>query len=285
MPYADLGDVSLCYEVTGNARGQPLVLIHGLGAQMIAWYPGFCALLEEAGFRVIRFDNRDVGLSTKIDSTTSDPPYTIHDMARDVVGLLDHLGDTSAHLVGQSMGGMIAQQVAISFPDRVRSLTSIYSAPSSGFTTNDPEVRETRNRRAPSDRTGAIAHWIECERLSGLDGLDAQWIETFAADVYDRSYCPDGAERQMKAVRAAPDRRANLGSLRLPAAVIHGLDDRLISFHGGVATALAIPGAELHLYADMAHQLTPRLWPEYVGVVTRTASRQAGEPSPGAGRG
>jgi pimeloyl-ACP methyl ester carboxylesterase len=274
MPYAKLHDVTLYYEVSGpTAFSQPLVLIHGLGAQMIAWHEGFCRALEGAGFTLIRFDNRDVGLSTKFDDAQTDMPYTLLDMTQDVIGLLDHLKLEKAHLAGQSMGGMIAQQVAISFPQRVRSMVSIYSVPSMEFQTADEEVWRIRGEPPATSREEAIAQYIRRERLSGLDGFDEDSIRRFAAAVYDRSYCPRGAERQLKAVSSAKDRRPALAALRMPVSVIHGLDDRLLSFHGGVATALAIPGAELHLYSGMGHQLPPRLYPDFVRVISRTAKR------------
>jgi pimeloyl-ACP methyl ester carboxylesterase len=270
MPYAELGSLRLYYEVRGPEDGEPLILIHGLGAQMIAWYPGFCTELESAGFRVIRFDNRDVGLSSKFEGQE----YGLQDMANDVAGLMDHLGLDTAHVVGQSMGGMVAQQFAISCSQRVRSLCSIYSAPSGAFLVNDEEVRSVRSQPPARDRAGAVRQYIDREKLSGMDGFDDEWIEAFAASVYDRNYCPEGADRQMTAaLKNAEDRQAALAQLRVPTVVIHGREDRLVSFQGGVATALAIPDAELHIYAGMGHQIPPRLWPEIVGVIRRNARR------------
>jgi len=270
VPYADLGPVRLYYEVSGPADGEPLLLINGLGAQMIAWYPGFCQALEGAGFKLIGFDNRDVGLSSKLDDTAN---YSLEDMASDVVGLLDALGLESVHLVGQSMGGMVAQELAISHPERVRSLCSIYSAPSAGYLTDDEAFWAILERPVVLDRDQAILQWIETERLSGLDGLDNAWIHDFAAAIYDRNYCPEGLRRQAQAMLGAEDRRAGLAQLGVPTAVIHGRDDRVISYTGGIATALAVPNAELHLYAGMGHQVTPRLWSEFVLVIARNVQR------------
>ncbi|MFD9664520.1 alpha/beta fold hydrolase [Rhodococcus sp. NPDC059968] len=268
MPYANIGPIELCYEITGPEDGEPLLLIHGLGAQLVAWYPGFCRALEDEGFRVIRFDNRDVGLSSKLNDT---PDYHLQDMTSDVEGLLVTLGLDAVHVVGQSMGGMIAQQLAIAHPERVRSLCSIYSAPSTEFLTQ--ELQAVLQRPPILDREGTIRQWIETERLSGLDGFDESRIYDFAAAIYDRSYCPAGFERQSRALLTAPDQRPGLAQLTIPMAVIHGRDDRLISYRGGIATAMAVPGAELHLYAGMGHQVTPHLWSDYVRVITRNIER------------
>jgi pimeloyl-ACP methyl ester carboxylesterase len=239
---------------------------------MIAWYPGFCQALEAAGFRLIRFDNRDVGLSSKLDGARD---YGLDDMASDVVGLLDALGLGSAHVAGQSMGGMISHQLAISHPERVRSITSINSAPSPEFLTDGEEFWGLLQQPPARDREEAIRRWIETERISGLDGFDDAWIYDFAAAIYDRNYCPEGFKRQEQALLNAPDQRHRLAQLTMPVAVIHGRNDRVISFRGGIATAAAVPDAELHLYAGMGHQLTPYLWSDFVGVIARNAARAA----------
>ncbi|MEA5456766.1 alpha/beta hydrolase [Sinomonas sp. JGH33] len=271
MPYADVGEVRLCYEASGPPAGEPLVLIHGLGAQLVAWYPGFCRALEEQGFRVIRVDNRDIGLSSKMDHA---PHYTLEDMARDVVGLLDALGLPSAHVAGQSMGGMIAQILAASHPQRVRSLCVIYSAPSPAYLIEDDEEAMAVLDQGPApDRESAIRRWIDSERISGLDGFDEEWVAEFAAAIYDRSYCPEGFERQARALRTCRDLTGMLQGVKVPTAVIHGRNDRLISFRGGIASALAIPDAELHVYSGMGHQVKPGLWGDFVHVIARTAQR------------
>ncbi|MCE3555910.1 alpha/beta hydrolase [Pseudonocardia sp. RS11V-5] len=272
MPYADLTTHRLYYETQGPESGEPLVLIHGLGAQLIAWFPGFVAELEKHDFRVVLFDNRDIGLSSEF---PHDALYTVDDMAADVVGLMDHLGLDSAHIAGQSMGGMIAQQFAITYPERLRSLCSIYSAPHIGFRrTDDPYVQEVRGRRPAADRDSAIAHYIEQERISGLDGLTEQEILEFATAVYDRSHRPDGQARQQRAIMDAPDRRPGLAGITVPTVVIHGRDDRLIDFTGGIATAQAVPDSELHVYAGMGHQIPPHLWSDTAGVIARNARRR-----------
>ena len=273
MPYAESAQLRLWYEVSGPEDGEPLVLIHGLGAQLIAWYPGFCRVLEEHGFRVIRFDNRDVGLSSKLDHGAE---YDLSDMAGDVVGLLDALALRSVHLVGQSMGGLVAQLVAASYPERIRSLCTIYSAPSPAYLLkDDPEVRAVLEQPPATDRESAIRQWIHSERISGLDGLEEAWVEELAAAIYDRSYCPSEFERQARALRRCPDLTDRLGSVSVPTVVIHGRDDRLISFLGDIATAVAIPDAELHVYADMGHQVRPDLWSDFARVIARNAFRAA----------
>jgi pimeloyl-ACP methyl ester carboxylesterase len=277
MPYANLGHVRLWYELSGPEDGEPLLLIHGLGAQLIAWYPGFCEGLGKQGFRIIRFDARDIGLSSKMDTA---PVYGLEDMASDVVGLLDSLELPSVHVVGQSMGGMVAQLLAISHPERVRSLCTIYSAPSPSYLIDDDEeVRAVLDQPAATDRESAIRQWILSEQLSGLEGLDEDWVEEFAAAIYDRNYCPEGFQRQARALRSCPDLSERLSTLTTPTAVIHGCDDRLISFHGGIATAVAVPGAELHVYARMGHQVKPELWGDFIRVISRNAMRASGHDS------
>jgi pimeloyl-ACP methyl ester carboxylesterase len=276
VPYAQLEGVSLYYEATGPANGDPLVLIAGFGAQLLSWYPGFCRLLEAEGFRVVRFDNRDVGLSQKFESEDLDPAYTLVDMARDVAELINHLGYTSAHVVGQSMGGMIAQQLAISFPERVRSLCSLYAVPTFGFFVDDDEVRELRSRTPGGDRDDRIRHWIDEQRVSGLDGLDDEFVEELAAAIHDRCYYPEGKVRHLGAMQSSLDRTSALAELRVPTVVIHGRSDRLLDFNGGIATALAVRGAELHVFADMGHQVKPELWPDFVRAIVRNADRAAG---------
>lgn len=270
MPYVQRGEVRLCFEQVGDPTAPPVLLIAGLGAQLISWYTGFVNLLRDAGFQVITFDNRDAGLSTKCEL---DPDYHLRDMADDAAGLLEWLGLASAHVVGQSMGGMIAQQLAISHPGKVASLVSIYSAPSPDYITKDQRIWETRNQIPAPNRESRILHYIESERISGLAEFSEDWIRTYAEDTIDRCYCPDGSERQFAAIQRSGDRTDDLTTLRMPTAVIHGLNDHLIDPAGGVATAAAVPNSELHVYAGMGHQLLPSLWPDYVRVIARTAAR------------
>jgi pimeloyl-ACP methyl ester carboxylesterase len=274
VPFVQLRNVRLCYERAGDPAAPPLLLIAGQSAQLISWHPDFVGLLVQAGFHVITFDNRDVGLSTKCESQ---PEYDLKDMANDTAGLLDELGIRSAHVVGQSGGGMIAQQLAISHPDHVASLCSIYSAPSPDYLTKDPQIWSIRNRTPPPDRESRILRYIENERISGLEEFSEEWIRSYAETTIDRCYHPQGSDRQMAAIHRSGDRTDLLPNLHMPTAVIHGLDDRLIDVAGGIATAAAVPNAELHVYANMGHQILPSLWPDYVRVIERTA-RRAKEP-------
>jgi pimeloyl-ACP methyl ester carboxylesterase len=194
-------------------------------------------------------------------------------MANDVADLLDGLEIDAAHIVGQSMGGMIAQQLTIDHPTRVLSLCSIYSTPNTEHLVSDPEVWAIREQEPATDREGAIAQYIERESICGLAEYTPEWIRAHAEATYDRCYYPVGAERQMAAVRRAPDRIPGLRQVTAPTVVLHGLADCLIDASGGYATALAVPGAELHTYADMGHQMVPSLFEEYVRVITRNVNR------------
>jgi pimeloyl-ACP methyl ester carboxylesterase len=269
MPTASLGSVDIYFESQGPEAGQPLVLIPGLGSQLIAWYDPFCALLVDAGFRVIRFDNRDSGLSGRAQSG-----YTTSDMAGDVANLIHHLGYGAAHVVGQSMGGVIAQQLAVSHPEVVRSLCIFYSAPHiPSFRVVDAEAQKVRGAAPAASREEAIAQWIERERISGLDGFDEAWIARFARTFVERAYSPEGQLRQESATLNNPDLGERLRELRQPTVVIHGREDRLVSWKGGVAIADAVRGSELHVFAGMGHQVRPDLWADYAELIQRNATR------------
>lgn len=270
MPHVQTPSLQLYYEVEGDPAGTPLLLVAGQGGQLTSWHPDLRELLVAQGFRVILFDNRDVGLSTKWESGL---PYDIADLANDVADLLDGLKIDAAHIVGQSMGGMIAQQLTIDHPARVLSLCLIYSAPSTEHLGTDPEVWAIREQEPTPDREGAIAQYIERENLCGLAEYTREWIRAHAEATYDRCYYPAGADRQMAAVRRAPDRTHGLRQVNVPTVVLHGLADRLIGASGGYATAQAVPGAELHTYAEMGHQLVPSLFEEYVRVIARNVHR------------
>jgi len=272
VPVADLPGTQIYYEVSGPEAGPPLLLIHGLGAQIAMWDPGLIALVEQAGFRVIQFDNRDVGLSATVEGD-----YELSDMAADARDLVDHLGLDRVHVAGQSMGGMIAQQVAISYPETVLSLTSIYSAPSRAYITADPEAREKRQQGPAASYDEAVEQFIDRETVSGLDGIDDAAIRAYAEKVISRDYKREashhGRTAHTRATMGAPDRTEGLTKLAIPAAVIHGRADPLVSFEGGIATARAIPDADLHIFAGMKHQLRRDLWPDYIRIITRTAQR------------
>ena len=278
--------IELEYETTGHPADAALVLIMGMGAQLIDWPALFYKNLAAHGFYVVRFDNRDAGLSTGFDhlgvpdpfgAPVADPPYLLADMAADTVGLFDALGLDSVHLVGQSLGGMVAQQVAIDHPLRVLSLCSLSS------TTGDsavgrpaPELDEAARVAPGGTREEIIAHWVADARRMGSPGFaapsDGALYARFAAK-YDRAYRPDGRMRQYAAVVAAGDRTAALRSLTVPTIVIHGDADVLIGLDGGRATASAIPGAELVIVSGMGHGVPAGAVPQVVEAIVSNARR------------
>jgi pimeloyl-ACP methyl ester carboxylesterase len=276
------------YDTFGEADAPPLLLIMGLGAQMISWDEGFCELLAGRGFRVIRFDNRDVGLSTKLDHLGTpelsailggsvSPPYRLEDLADDAAGVLGALGIDAAHVVGASMGGFVAQLLAIRHPSRVLSLTSIMSA-TGGLADNvpaTPEATEALLKPPPTDREGMIEHgvWVS-SRVSGPEHFDPEESRRKRAQAIDRSVSVAGTARQLAAIAAAPSRAEQLRALEVPALVVHGEVDPLVPFENGRRTAEAIPGARLLLVPTMGHDLPRPCWPEIVDAIAETA-RQA----------
>ena len=283
MPQATVSTTSpakldLEYETFGSPDDPALLLVMGFVAQLTAWDDGFCQRLADGGRYVVRFDNRDCGLSTKLDgqavdvqavlaaslagSTLPPVPYTLSDMANDAVGLLDVLGVPRAHVAGASMGGMIAQTLAIEHPDRVLSLTSMMSSPGDPRTGKPtPEALEVLLAAPPADREAYIDQAAKTVVWASRRYGDVATIrEKFAAS-FDRNFYPEGGPRQLAAIYASGDRSDRLASLDLPALVIHGRDDTLIAPSGGEATAAAIPTAHLLLLADMGHDLPPPLWP------------------------
>jgi pimeloyl-ACP methyl ester carboxylesterase len=293
MPTVPVSDtVELHYETFGSTSDDPLLLIMGLGSQMISWDEALCEALADRGFYVVRFDNRDCGLSTKIDSEhhdfvsllmagfTGQPitvPYLVDDMADDTVGLLDALGMESVHLVGTSMGGMIAQQVAIDHPHRVRSLTSMMS------TTGDLDVGQAhpeglqallaptpRSRQEHEDRAVASALAI-----GSPDHFDDGRVRRRANAAFDRCFYPVGTGRQLLAIFGSDSRTERLGQLDLPTLVIHGDRDTLIDISGGLRTAEVIPGAELLVLEGLGHDLPPAYWEPIIDGICKLAARAA----------
>ena len=271
------GSIKVAYERLGDPAMPPVLLVMGLGMQMLGWPDEFCAALVGRGLHVIRFDNRDVGLSTHLHGArepdlmaafsgdTSSASYKLSEMASDAVGLLDALELDSAHVVGASMGGMIAQTIAIEHPARVRSLTSIMS------TTGDHAVGQATQRAIEailsppaSSRQGAIDRAVSVFRAIGSPGFefDEAGVRDRAGRSYDRANDPTGVSRQLLAILASPDRTQRLRSLRVPTLVLHGADDQLVNVSGGRATAQAIPGAELLVFEGMGHDLPHALWPQ-----------------------
>ena len=280
--------LELAYERFGDPQAPPVVLVMGLGTQMVGWPLGFCMALVERGLHVVRFDNRDVGLSSHMHDApppdvqaammgdTSSASYTLPDMAGDTTGLLDALELESAHVVGVSMGGMIAQCVAIEYPDRVRSLTSIMS------TTGDPAVGQPTPEALgallsppAASREQAVERTISIFRVIGSPGfeLDEQELRERAEVSYDRADDPLGVARQLLAVVASPDRTPALRSVAAPTLVIHGTADPLVNVSGGKATAAAVPGAELVILDGMGHDLPRALWPEITGGIAALVER------------
>jgi pimeloyl-ACP methyl ester carboxylesterase len=285
---ARVGELEFAYETFGNAGDPPVLLVMGLATQMLGWPDDFCRGLADRGLFVVRFDNRDIGLSTHLHSAGapnlmsvlggdhSGAPYALADLAADTVGLLDTLGLDSVHLVGASMGGMIAQLVAIDHADRVRSLTSIMS------TTGDPSVGAPTEAAmavllAPpaTDREGAVARTVDTYRVIGSPGFefDETALRERAGLAYDRAYDPAGVARQLAAILTTPDRTADLGRVTVPTLVIHGADDALIDVSGGRATAAAIPEAELLVVEGMGHDFPREKWTEITDRITALIER------------
>ena len=285
VPNATHLDVEICYETFGDSGHPALLLVMGLGAQMTTWPDDWCRALAAAGRFVIRFDNRDCGLSTKLAGTYVDlpavmaawngegpmpaVPYLLSDMAADACAVLDALGLERAHVVGASLGGMIAQTMAIEHPDRLLTLTSIMSTTGEpAFYQSVPEVRALIMTPRPPDRDGAIAASVAISRaVSGPRWFDADEATRSAAAAYDRSYFPEGVIRQTAAIRASGSRDEQLRALRMPTLVIHGLADPLILPIGGRHTAELVPGANLLLLSDMGHDLPRPLWPLLVDAI------------------
>jgi pimeloyl-ACP methyl ester carboxylesterase len=274
MPKAHNGAVALEYETFGDDRPVTILLINGLGSQMTRWPEAFCAKLVARGYRVIRMDNRDTGLSTWPMAA-----YTLADMGDDAMAVLDAAGVPRAHIAGVSMGGMIVQRVAIDHPDRVLSLTSIMSAPGAqGTLMSTPEAMAVLDVPPPdpkADFAAYVAHGVRNARTIGSPGYP--WTEAeLRARVeaeYHRAFNPLGVARQRRAIMADGDRTAALGQLQVPTVVLHGADDPLVQPVGGEATAAAIPGAELRMIPGMGHDLPPGLYDTFVDAICAAAAR------------
>ncbi|HZE05816.1 MAG TPA: alpha/beta hydrolase [Solirubrobacteraceae bacterium] len=287
---AEAGDITLCYETFGSPDGEPLLLVMGLASQMLLWDDDFCELLAGRGFHVIRFDNRDVGRSTVLNDAgvpkqwqllvrdSRAAAYSLDEMAADAVGLLDHLELESVHVVGASMGGMIAQLMAINHPARVRSLVSIMSTTGNrrvGWP--HPRVAMRMLRRPQRDRAGYIEDHLATYRLIGSRGFEfeEEHRRQRAGRCFDRGVHAAGGARQMAAIVTAPDRTERLRRLQVPTTVIHGDADPLVHVSGGRATAAAIPGAKFITLPGMGHDLPRGLWPEIVEAIVANAGLAA----------
>ena len=280
MPTAPANGIEICFDTFGDPADPTVLLVMGLGSQMVHWDPELCQAIVDRGFHVVRFDNRDVGRSTRIgqpvdifalmgargDGAAPPVPYLLSDMAADAVGLLDHLGIDRAHLCGVSLGGMIAQTVAIEHPHRVVTLTSVMS------TTGDPDVGlPTGEAMAalmappPRDRAAYQDAAVHHARVWGSPGLyDEPRLRRTAGAAWDRGYNPAGTARQLAAVLASGSRSAALARLAVPTLVIHGTADTLVQPSGGERTAEVVPDAKLLVVEGMGHDLAPPLWPQLV---------------------
>ncbi|MFH2008640.1 MAG: alpha/beta hydrolase [bacterium] len=292
MPRVQSNGIEIEYESFG--RGEPVLLIMGVGAQLLLWRSGFCQMLAARGFQVIRFDNRDTGLSTHLRGVRAPnpnlsfarrvfglpvkAPYTLSDMAADTVGLMDALDLDSAHVVGMSMGGMIAQMTAIEHPTRVRSLTSFASATGDLFPLGKPRALATLFRPPAKNRQQAIDNGMHFLRVAGSKGLP--WDEADAAELwgrcYDRSFDPGGFVRQMAAIAATGSRTARLARVRCPTLAVHGLDDPLLLPACATATARAVPGGRTRFIEGLGHDLPEAAWPYLVGAIAEIAGEARG---------
>ena len=286
--YAAANGLKIAYETFGHDTDPPVLLIMGLGTQMIAWPDELCEDIAERGHYVIRFDNRDVGLSTHLSGERApkigdlllkrkDPPYKISDMAADTVGLLDALGIASAHIVGASMGGFIAQMVAGIYPNRVRSLTLIMTSTGSrlvGFPKPQVFTRMLR-RRVANNSTDAMDAIIDTMRIIGSQGyaLDEEYLRDLAGRSYQRAYDPGGFLRQLSACVAQGNRTRHLRNINAPTLVMHGLNDPLVNVSGGKALARNIRGAEFIGFQGMGHDLPRELWPRFADEICAVVNR------------
>jgi pimeloyl-ACP methyl ester carboxylesterase len=294
MPTADVNGIEIYYETVGDPNDPTMLLVMGLGTQMLGWDPEFCRLLADRGFHVVRYDNRDVGLSTHLDQPVDlfavlgsfaggdpvDVPYLLTDMAADAVGLLDHLGADRAHVVGVSMGGMIAQTLAIEHRARVATLTSIMS------TTGDPDVgaptaeaMEAITAPPATTREEAADTFVMHAHTWGSPAyIDEDRLRAISNAAYDRANDPEGGNRQLAAVLASGSRSEALRQLAVPTLVIHGTADKLVTPSGGERTAEVVPDAKLMMIEGMGHDLPPQLWPQLVdAIATHAAAAERAE--------
>ncbi len=285
MPTAHVNGVDIEYVTSGDPADPALLLVMGLGAQLIAWPELFVERLTARGFFTIRFDNRDSGLSTKFEGVPdfmalfsgdrSSAPYVVEDMAEDALGVLDELGLARAHVVGVSMGGMITQALAINHRSRVLSAASIMST-TGDVTVGAPtgEAVTAMLRPPAANRDEAIAASLASSKVISSPGFpfDVELMTRRAAAAYDRSYCPEGTARQLGAILASADRTEGLRHVRMPFLVIHGEEDPLVTVSGGKATAAAVPDARLILIPGMGHDLPEATWDQIIDAIVATTA-------------
>ncbi len=281
MPFAEAGGPRIYYEVQGAIEKEALVLLEGMGAQMIGWQQGFVDLLEGQGLRVIRMDNRDVGLSEKLGKWFQhDSRYTLLDMADDVCRVLDALGLNAAHIVGQSMGGIIAQTMAIYRPDRVRSLGLIYTAPAFDAAFVQPDFLKKLRSGLPRLPFRIPRWWLMRMFAAELENsatipfpLDPAWSRELMRQSYDRGFRLDGIARQLAAVINGFDYRPVLERITAPTTIIQGRVDHAIKTEAAFALAEGIADAGLHVFPGMGHAVAEALWPEFVAIIAANARR------------
>lgn len=294
---AKVGPLEIAWESFGDPDAPPLLLVMGLGSQMVWWDADFCAAVAARGFRVVRYDHRDIGLSTALDELgvpqlgrlavrqqlglSVASPYTLEDMADDALGLLDALSVESAHVVGASMGGMIAQLVALRAPERVRSLCSWMSTPGCRKYSL-PRLRAGVQlfRRPPPDLPGWIEHIVQAQRVIGSPAplFDEAAVRRRATEALSRSRRRAGYARHLAAILAAPSRRQALSQLRMPTLVLHGDRDPLVLPAAGRATAAAVPGARLEVLRGVGHDMPRAIWPRAIAAIEANARRERANP-------
>jgi len=295
MPNVSANGIQIEYDTFGDSLNSPLLLIMGLGSQMTRWDEDFCGLLVKQGFYVIRFDNRDVGLSSKLEEAgvpkvlkamaaaargeKVEAPYKIKDMADDAIGLLDALGIDKAHVCGASMGGMIAQTMAVKHPSRVISLISIMSSTGNPeLPPGKPEAMKVLVTPAPTQREPYIEYTAALRRTIGSPGFafDEKRERERAALDYDRCFHPQGVARQLMAIVTRENLKPALASVTVPTLVIHGAADPLVPMEAGKDTAQAVPGSELMIIEGMGHDLPPEVWPRVVDAIAKHAKKAEG---------
>lgn len=277
MPYTDSDGVRLYYETFGAESDPLLILVSGGGAQLLSWDEEFIAHLTAGGLRVVRFDNRDTGFSERFGGEDDiDGGYELADMGDDIVRIVDHLGVDSAHIAGHSMGGMMAQMVAIRHPQRVRSLGLLSTIPGRSrryvLHGERPELLVAPVRVTREQAVAFTEHAVR-EAPSGRYDPQREWHVAKTGEAYDRGYSPEGYARQWAALRRAPERLEDLRAVTVPTLVFHGRDDDVLHWHSAVDIAEAIKGSELQVQPDMGHLIPHELWPDLAGALLRTAQR------------
>lgn len=278
MPLTTTDDVRIHFEVVGPDDGEPLVLVGGGGTQLVEWREPFCDLLVERGFRVIRFDHRDTGLSQRFGAPEDvDGGYAVQDMALDVLRVLDTLGLASAHVAGHSMGAIMGQYLALDHPARVRSLAVLSGIPGldPAYLRGPQYAATAMVPQRPLPRDVAVEQFVATQRAMHATAFafDEEAERAHAALQIDRGYEPNGFWRHISALLRADDRLPRLGSIRVPVTVVHGAEDPGLAPLAAELTAAAVPGAELHLVPGMGHRVEQALWPLYVDLIATNARR------------